>query len=164
MRYLKDLLLTDTFMIKGHINTGDQRLSTFLNSIPRSYLEMEDVTFIGHVQGQRVTTPRMLVRIDEILLAHEMEVAGDEYLRLLAGKERAEITVVAQFGGAMPLRISGRVCKRAVERDADNPHDFIVMVEPMIQGFMAREPEDFAVLAALPYVIINRNRIALILQ
>ena len=164
MKFLKHLLLTDTFLLRGHLNTGDQRLSTFLNTIPKSFLEMEEVTFVNRLLGQRTTAGRILIRVEEILLAHETETAGDEHMRVLAGKDRDEIQVVFRFGGAAPFRISGVVSRRTIERDICSGHEFVVMTNPRIQGFGWGKSDEYAVWADLPYVIVNRNRIALVIQ
>jgi hypothetical protein len=164
MRYLKHLLLTDTFLMKGHINTGGQRLSSFLSSVPKRFLEMNEVTLVNHIQGECFTTPWMLVRVDEIVLAHELEVAGDEVLRLLAGQDRDNIAVTAHFGGTAPFQVSGKVSKRAIERDTPaGDRDFIVIVEPELRGLMGKPAHGFATFQELPYVIANRSRIAFIL-
>ena len=117
MKYIKDLLLTDTFLIKGHLNTGGQRLSTYLNSTPRSFLEVEKAILVNHVQREDAETARILVRVDEIMLAHEMETTGDESLRLLAEPEKDLLAIAAHTGGMTPLKLSGKVSRRAIERD-----------------------------------------------
>lgn len=161
MRYVKDLLLTDMFLLKGHVKTGDQRLSTFLNTTPKRFLEMDEVTFVKHTGGESVSVPQMLVRVEEILLAHEMEETGDEGLKHLAEREKDEAAVTVFFGGAMPLQLSGKVSKRAVER-ATSRHDFIVVVEPVLQVFTGKASHEFAIFEDLPYLIANRARLAFI--
>ncbi len=162
MRYLKDLILTDTFLLKGHVKTGDQRLSTFLNTTPRRFLEMDEVTFVRHTGGESVLIPHMLVRVEEILLAHEMEETGDEGLKHLAEREKDEVAVTVLFGGAMPLQLSGKVSRRAVERATSSRHNFIVVVEPVLQEFTGRASQESAIFAELPYLIANRGQLAFI--
>jgi hypothetical protein len=162
MRYLKDLLLTDTFLLKGHLKTGDRRLSTFLNTTARRFLEMDEVTVVDHSRGERVLIARMLVRVEEILLAYETEDTGDEGLKLLAEREKDEVVVNAHFGGALPLQFSGKVSKRAVERDVSASHDFIVVVEPKLREIPRKAAHEYAIFEDLPYVIANRGRLAFI--
>jgi hypothetical protein len=162
MKYVKDLLLTDTSLLKGHLKTGDQRLSTFLNTTPKRFLEMDKVTVVNHARGERVLIAQMLVRVEEILLAHEMEETGDEGLKLLAEREKDEVAVTAHFGGSMPLQISGKVGKRAIERDISVRHDFIVVVEPKVRELPAKAANEYTILENLPYVIANRGRVAFI--
>jgi hypothetical protein len=165
MKYRKDLLLTDTFLLKGHLVTGGQRLSSFLNSTPKRFLEMNEVTVIDHAQGECVQIPRMQVCVDEILLAHEMEVTGDAGMRLLlAERERDEVALTVHFGRAIPLQLSGKVSRRAIDRDAPGRHDFIVVIEPRLQGLTGKAAEECAVFVKLLYVIANRNRIAFIFE
>lgn len=162
MRYLKDLLLTDTFLLRGHLKTGDQRLSTFLNTTPKRFLEMDEVTVVNRARGEHVLIARMLLHVEEILIAHEMEDTGDEGLKLLAEREKDEVGVTAYFGGAVPLQLSGKVSKRAIERDVSARHDFIVVVEPKLREFGGKAAHEYAVLEDLPYMIANRNRLAFI--
>jgi hypothetical protein len=164
MRYLKDLLFTDEFLIKGHINTGGQRLSTFLNRTRKRFLGMEDATLIKHDGGDRIMTEWMLVRVDDILLAYEREDTGDEGLRILGERERDEIAIIAHFSGNTSLQLSGKVRKRALDSETLRHHDFVVALDPVLRGFTARLPREYAVFENLPYVIVNRNRIAFIFR
>jgi hypothetical protein len=161
MMYLKDLLLTDTFLLKGHISTGGQRLTSFLNAIPKRFLEMNEVTVTDHVRGVRFTNSRMLLRVEEIILAHELVERGDESLKLLAAQERDEVIVTARFSGATPLITSGRVSRRALEHDTPGQHEFIVFTEPNFEGLTSIAHDIFK---NLPYVIANRGRIAFIYE
>jgi hypothetical protein len=164
MRYLKDLLVTDMFLIKGHANTGNQRLSTFLSNTRKRFLEMDEVILIKHDGGERVLTPWMLVRIDDIILAHEIEEAGDEGLRGLAEREGDKIAVTTHFKGNALLQLSGKVRKRAINSDTLRHHDFIVVVEPKIRGLTVNGAREYTLLENPSYVIVNRNRIAFIFQ
>lgn len=163
MRYRKDLVLTGTFLVKGHINTGGQRLSNFLNNTRKRFLEMEAATVIHLLQGERSETAKILVRIDEILLAHELEKAGDETLKMLAEREKGEITATVLFNDTTLLEVSGRVGKRALERDSGD-HDFIVVKDPEIRGLTVDARVELSVFEDLHYLIANKNRIALVAQ
>ncbi|MBZ5498644.1 MAG: hypothetical protein LAP85_19790 [Acidobacteriia bacterium] len=164
MKYIKDLLLTDTFLIKGHLNTGGQRLSTYLNSTPRSFLEVEKAILVNHVQREDAETARILVRVDEIMLAHEMETTGDESLRLLAEPEKDLLAIAAHTGGMTPLKLSGKVSRRAIERDTPTCHDFVIVIEPKLRGLTDKAAQICAVFDGLPFVIANRNRLAIIFR
>jgi hypothetical protein len=161
MMYLKDLVLTDTFLLKGHISSGGQRLSSFLNGIPKRFLEMNEATVTDLLLGARFTNTRMLLRVEEIILAHELVEKGDESLRLLAAQERDEITATARFSGPTPLVASGRVSRRALEHDTPGQHEFIVISEPSFEGLTGIAQDAFK---NLPYVIANRGRIAFIYE
>jgi hypothetical protein len=162
MKFLKDLLFTDMFLIKGHANTGGQRLSTFLNRIPKRFLEMEETTLIKHDGSGRFFAPCVQVRVSDIIFAHEMEVTGDESLRFLAEHERDDIEVNAYFSGITPLQLSGKVRKRALAPDALNGNDFIVMIEPRLEGFTPGPAPEYTIFENLPYAIVNKNRLAFI--
>jgi hypothetical protein len=164
MRYLKDLLFTDTFLIKGHINTGGQRLSSYLNSTRKRFLEMEEATLLRHDGGDSVQTDWMLVSVDDILLAHEMEDTGDEVMRHLAEGVRDEMAITALFSGNLSLQLSGKARKRIIDSDAIRDHDFVVVMDPILQGFTARPAPEYAVLENLSYIIANKKRIAFIFR
>jgi hypothetical protein len=161
MIYLKDLILTDAFLIKGHINTAGQRLSTFLNNFHKRFLEVEEATVRDQVQDTSFTTARMLLRVEEILLAHEREDIGDEVLRHLAEEERDDIPVTIQFNGVVRFQLLGKMKKRAVERDSSGQHDFLVVVEPKLLGLTSKALDYFE---DLPYLIVNKSRIAHIVE
>ena len=164
MRFLKDLLFTEKFFIKGHVNTGDRRLSTFLNNTRKCFLEMEEATLIKHDDGSRITASWMQVQVNDILFAHELEVTGDEGLKHLAERERDDIEATGYFSGSASLQLSGKVRKRALDSDARRDHDFIVVVEPRIEWGAVTLGREYAVLENLPYAIVNKNRLALILR
>jgi hypothetical protein len=163
MRFLKDLLCTDTFMIKGHAKSGSGRLSNFLNTTRRPFLEMEEATLVRHDGTNCITTGHVQVRVNDILFAHELEVSGDESLRTLAERNRNDVEVTALFGGDIGIQISGKVRKRSLDSESTRPHDFIVVVEPRIEG-IAIPMNEFEPFKNLPYAIVNRNRLALIIR
>jgi hypothetical protein len=162
MRYLKDLLLTDTYLLRGHVNTGGQRLSTFLNTTPKRYVEMNEATLLCRNSAGPVAIRRLQVRIDEILLAHEMDEAGDETLRILAERAKDEAQLAIHFGGPLPLEVAGKASRRVVEREAAGVHDFMVIIDPAIRGLPDWAAHESALLNGLPYLIANRGRMALI--
>ncbi len=164
MRYIRDLLLTDHFLIRGHINTGGQRLSTFLNNTPKSFLEVEETTLSSPAGSERFSAARIMVRLHEIILAHEIEEAGDETLKLLAEQEKNQTAVAAFFSGTRPFQLVGKVSERAIERTAGSHADFIVMVEPRFRETAGYAGVDYAAFRNLPYVIANRNRISVVFR
>ena len=159
--YLKDMILTDTFLLKGHISTGGHRLSSFLNNIPKRFLEINEVTVTDHIRDMRFTNARMMLRVEEIILAYELAETGDESLRLMAAQERDEVTVTARFSGAVPLIASGRVSRRILEHDMPGQHEFVVLSEPRLDGLPGTVQDAFK---DVTYVIANRGRIALIYE
>ena len=164
MRFLKDLLFTDRYLIKGHIKTGGQRLSTFLNSTRKRFLEMEEATLIKHDGGERIHAELVSVRLNDILFAYEMEEAGDEGLRNLGVQAKAELEITIYLSADMPLQMSGMVRTRAMNSDALRKHDFVVMLNPILRGFAAKPAPEYALLKNVPYLIVNRDRISIIFQ
>jgi hypothetical protein len=162
MKYVKDLLITDRLLLKGHVNTGSKRLSTFLNDHRGQFLEMDEVMLLKHESCERVSVPSMMLRIDEILLAHELGEAGDEVLKGLAERQKDEMSVAVHFNGHTSLQVSGEVRKRAWNAGTLHQHHFIVMVEPKLTGLPLKEAPEYAALKNPSYVIVNRNRIAFV--
>jgi len=164
MRFLKDHLFTENFLIKGHVNTGEYRLSTFLNKIQKQFLEMEEVTLIRHDGRDRIHAPRMQVRIYDILFAYESEDAGDSVLKSLAEGVRDETYVTAYFNIPTPLQISGRVHKRIFDSIGTRQNEFIVVIKPEIQTLIENCTPEYDTIRDMPYAIINKNRVAFLFQ
>jgi hypothetical protein len=162
MRFLKDLLFTDLFLIKGHINTGDQRLSTYLNQTPKGFLEIEEAILIKHDGSARISARQIHMRINDILFAYEMEVTGDAELRRLGERAKNDVEVIAYLSGNTSLQFSGRVRKRSLDSDLLPHHDFIVVVDPKFSGFNVSASNEHALFESLPYIIVNKNRLSFI--
>lgn len=161
MEYVKDLFLTDSFLVKGYVKTGGKRLSTFLNSFEARFLEVHDATLIGVLQGDRIVTARAMINVREILLAHELiESAGDEMMRKLADPEKDKALVNLYFSGKLPIEVSGKMLKQAYNRKDLGSQDFLVVTEPSIEGLGDKRPREFSVLSKAPYLIVNRLRVA----
>lgn len=164
MRFLKDVLYTDTFLIKGHVKTGEKRLSTFLNNTRKHFIEVVEATLLRHNGRDRIPAPRMQVHIRDVLFAHESENTGDEVLRNLAKQQRDEIGITAYFSSSTPLQISGKIHKRAFDSNPNRNHDFIVVVQPEFQGLPGNTAPEYELFRDLQYVIVNRDRIAFLFQ
>lgn len=164
MRYFKDFLFTDTFLIKGHVNTAGRRLSTFLNNTRKRFLDIEEATLIHYDGSGRTVAALVQVHMDDIFFAYELDGFGDEGLKLLAEHEKDHYQVTAHFNGNHPLHFSGKVRKHSLDRDTLRSHDFIVIVEPLFEGLSIPPTPEFTVLENLPYAIVNRNRLAFIFR
>jgi len=163
MRYLKDLLFTDRYLIKGHVPTGRQRLSTFLNSNRKRFLEAEEAFLIQHDAGDRIQTGLAMVRINDILFAYEMEESGDEGLRTLGGQDKAAVAVHLHLESEIRISLTGLVRKRALNSDAVRRNDFMVLVNPRFQEILPQAGPEYALLQSAPYLIVNRDRISILL-
>jgi hypothetical protein len=161
MRYFKDHFLTDDFFIRGHVATGGGRLSALLNSPHKQFLEVEEATCIKW-EGHCIHTIRAVLRVAEILMAHEAAEAGDEALRTLVGRQSEMIEVAVHLTGRAQLEMRGKLRRNIYERENLGPHQFIILTEPQFvacdgaAGLLKWFPGD------LPYVIVNRGRISLI--
>lgn len=162
MRYLKDILLTDRYLVRGHVHTGGQRLSTFLNSHRKSFLEAEEAALIQHDSGDRVQTGLLMVRISDILFAYEMEESGDEGLKALGGRDRAAVAVHIHLDSKGGPSLRGLVRKHALNSDAGRRHDFIILENPRFQEFLPGAEPEYALIQSAPYLIVNRDRISII--
>lgn len=164
MRFYKDFLFTDTYLIKGHIRTGDRRLSTFLKNARMRFLDIEEATLIRHDGSGRTTASWIQVHVDNILFAYELEGSGDEGLRLLAEHEKDDVEMTAHFSGSHSLHVSGKVRRHSLDRNTLSGYDFIVVVEPRFAGLSLPPAPEFTILENLPYAIVNRNRLTLIFR
>ena len=164
MRFLKDVLYTNTFLIKGHVNTGEERLSSFLNNTRKRFIEVEEATLLRHDGDDLIPASRMQVNVRDIFFAHESEDTGDEVLRNLAQQQRDEISITAYFSSSTPLQLSGRIHKRALDSNPDRQQDFIVVVQPEFQGLPLEAASEYGLFRDLHYVIVNRNRITFLFQ
>ena len=82
---VSDLLLTDSFLIKGNIENKYTRLSQVLDETRRYFVKVRDATLIDLNSCERIQTPLLHVNVDEILLAHEfLDSGGDQAARELA--------------------------------------------------------------------------------
>jgi hypothetical protein len=161
VEYVKDLFLTESFLVKGHVKTGNKRLTTWLNTVDQPFIEVHDATLIGVTQGDRIVTARAMVHRREILLAHELiDAAGDNMLKRMAGGTGERALVNLYFGGRLPIEVSGKMLKRAYNRKDLGDQPFIVVTEPSIEGLGGKKAREFGVLSKAPYLIVHRDRVA----
>ena len=156
-----DLLLTDGFLIKGRVENKYARLSKVLDEYRRRFLPVREATLIDLHSRERITTPRVHVNIDEVVLAHELvDAGGDLYQRTLA-RDRDSVEIRAFYAGTVNLELAGRVRPNAYEL-GDVTKKFFVMEEPRIRGVRLEDDTDLSLLHGLPYVIVNKDRLAYI--
>ncbi len=163
LRYIKDLLATDDVLIRGHVETGGRRLSDFLNATPRTFLEVHEAGVTAHGAVETVRYDSLLVKLDEVLLAHELvEAGGDQVLKALADAERDLAGIRLELACRRRITVSGRVPQRLFAREDLGSSRFIVVDAPEVDGV---PPGGGAgPLRGLPYLIVNRTRIALALR
>ena len=66
---ISDLLLTDSFLIKGQIENKYTRLSQLLDEYRRYFIRVRDATLVDLNTRERILTPYVHVNVDEVLLA-----------------------------------------------------------------------------------------------
>ncbi len=160
MEYVKDLFLTDSFLVKGYVKSGGRRLTTWLNTHEAPFIEVHDVTMIGVQQGDRIVTARAMLQVNEILLAHELiDAAGDTLLKKLSETEKERTLVNLYFSGRLPIEVSGKMLRRAYNRRDLGDQRFLVVTEPTIDGLTGKKAREFSVVKNAPYLIVNRDRI-----
>ena len=82
---VSDLILTDSFLIKGNIENKYTRLSQVLDEHRRYFIKVRDASLVDLNSCERINTPLLHVNVDEILLAHEfLDQGGDPQQRDLA--------------------------------------------------------------------------------
>ncbi|HET6204228.1 MAG TPA: hypothetical protein VFI25_15660 [Planctomycetota bacterium] len=156
-----DLLVTDTFLIKGRVEGKYARLSKVLDDAHRCFLAVREATLIDLQTRERVLTPRVHVNLDEVVLAHELVDAGGDLFQAALARERESVRIRAFHAGRSNLEIAGRVRPNAYE-PSDGARRFFVVEAPEIRGIRLEGDKDLEILRGLPYVIVNRERLSYI--
>lgn len=159
---VSDLLLTDSFLIKGSIENKYTRLSQVLDEHRRYFLKVRDATLVDLNSCERIQTPLLHVNVDEILLAHEfLDSGGDQHLRELARDNNLH-RVRVFYTGSLNVEFAGEVRPGCYEADDRSTRRFFVMRSPVMRGFNERGDEDLKLLTKLPYAILNKLRLSYI--
>ncbi|MEY4773789.1 MAG: hypothetical protein RIT40_824 [Planctomycetota bacterium] len=157
---VSDLLLTDSFLIKGNIENKYTRLSQVLDETRRYFVKVRDATLIDLNSCERIQTPLLHVNVDEILLAHEfLDSGGDQAARELA-KNQPTHRVRVFYTGNLNVELGGEVRPSSYEADDRTSRRFFTMRNPVLRGFNDRNDPDLKLLAKLPYAILNKLRLS----
>jgi len=153
------LFLTQRFLVKGNVRTGDLRLSSFLNSVRRPWLAIENATLIDLRQPDRVFAKTTTLRLEDVVLAHEfLDLAGDPLRKSLAVQEQNEFRMLSvYFRAPCRLELLGRARHDAV--DAGTGDEFFVVMEPLLRGFDDKDSADVQSLKNMTYAIVNRRQV-----
>jgi hypothetical protein len=153
------LFLTQRFLVKGNVRTGDLRLSSFLNSVRRPWLAIENATLIDLRQPDRVFAKTTTLRLEDVVLAHEfLDLAGDPLRKSLAVQEQNEFRMLSvYFRSPCRLELLGRARHDAV--DAGTGDEFFVVMEPLLRGFDDKDATDVQALKNMNYAIVNRRQV-----
>jgi hypothetical protein len=153
------LFLTQRFLVKGNVRTGDLRLSSFLNSVRRPWLSIENATLIDLRLPDRVFAKTTTLRLADVILAHEfLDLAGDPLRRSLAVQEQNDFRMLSiYFRAPCRLEMLGRARHDAV--DAGTGDEFFVVMEPLLRGFDDKDAADVQALKNMNYAIVNRRQV-----
>ena len=159
---VSDLLLTDSFLIKGNIENKYTRLSQVLDEQRKYFLKVRDATLVDLNSCERIQTPLLHVNVDEILLAHEfLDSGGDQHLAELARAQSLH-RVRVFYTGSLNVEFAGEVRPGCYEADDRSTRRFFVMRAPVIRGFNERGDSDLKLLTKMPYAILNKLRLSYI--
>ena len=157
---VSDLVLTDSFLIKGNIENKYTRLSQVLDETRRYFLKVRDATLVDLNSCERINTPLLHVNVDEILLAHEfLDSGGDPSQRELA-KNQSLHRVRVFYTGSLNVELGGEVRPGSYEAEDRNSRRFFIMRNPTVRGFNDKGDPDLKLLTKLPYAILNKLRLS----
>jgi len=157
------LFLTQRFLVKGNVRTSELRLSSFLNSVRRPWLAVEDATILEFDRPDRVTTKQYALRLSDVVLAHEyLDLSGDPLRKSLAQSERDDFRSFSiHFRAPCRLEMVGRIRREALESGQGD--EFFVALDPLLRGFEEKEdeqlPAEVKSLKSLNYAILNRAQV-----
>jgi hypothetical protein len=159
---VSDLLLTDSFLIKGNVENKYTRLSQILDEHRKYFLKVRDATLIDLKTCERIKTPLLHVNLDEVLMAHELlDEAGDHHMRVdVPDSELHRVRVF--YTGMLNVEVAGYVRPGAYEADDHLSRRFFVLRKPAVRGFKDQGDADLKLLGSLSYLILNKTRLSYI--
>jgi hypothetical protein len=156
--FVEDLLLTDSFLIKGRLPNKTKRLSNLLEDYSRTFLTVQDATMVALRTAEVIHTPTVLVNVREVICAHELlDVAGDEGMRRLATPNKV-VRIRAFYSGAVQFELAGNVEPGAYEQQIAG-RKYFIMQRPALRG-LELDHQELAVLGALEYAIVRKDKMA----
>lgn len=159
---VSDLILTDSFLIKGEIEHKYARLSQVLDEYRRYFLRLRNATLIDLNTCDRIQTPLLHVNMDEILLAHEFLDTGGDMSKADLYKGQKFNNVRVFFTGHLNVEVGGEVRPGSYEVDDRATRRFFVIKNPVLRGFNPRDDADLKLLSKLSYAIVNKTRLSYI--
>lgn len=162
---VSDLLLTDSFLIKGQVENKYTRLSQMLDEYRKYFLRVRNATLVDLNSRDRINTPLLHVNVDEILVAHELiDEAGDPHQKQLATPPQDQTfhRVRVFYTGNLNVEVAGEVRPGSYEADDRSSRRFFIMNKPEIRGMKLDGDQDLGLLSELPYAILNKSRLSYI--
>ena len=159
---VSDLLLTDSFLIKGQVENKYTRLSQMLDEYRRYFIRVREATLVDLSTRDRIETPYVHVNVDEILLAHELlDGAGDPVAaRLARAGEDSAHRVRVFYTGNLNMEVAGLIRPGCYEVDDRTTRRFFVMRDPKVRGLEFGGDDDLSLLGDLSYAILNKTRLS----
>lgn len=159
---VSDVLLTDSFLIKGEIERKYTRLSHMLDEYRRYFIKVRNATLVDLNTCDRIQTPLLHVNVDEILLAHEFLDSSSDAQQAELYRHQQYTKVRVFFTGHLNVEVGGEVRPGSYEVDDRATRRFFVMRNPVLRGFNHHADPDLKLLDKLTYVILNKTRLSYI--
>jgi len=157
---VEDVLVTESFLIKGRLENKSRRLSDLLEQTERMFISVADATMVA-LRGQEVIrTPKVMVNRSELLFAHELlDTASDAELRRMS-MDAKSVRVRAFYSGPAQLELSGMVERGAYEHAHNSGRRYFVMRDPVIRGLNIDGNPELGLLKKLGYAIVRKDRMS----
>ncbi len=159
---VSDLLLTDSFLIKGNVENKYTRLSQVLDEHRKYFIKVRDATLVDLKTCDRIQTPLLHVNVDEILLAHEfLDESSDAHMRQMTRDDELH-RVRVFYTGNLNVELAGYLRPGAYEAADPVSRRFFVLRNPTLGGFTHHDDQDLKLLTNLSYAILNKIRLSYI--
>lgn len=156
---VEDLLLTDTFLIKGRLPHKSKRLSNLLEDHTHAFLQVQDATMVSLRSDDVIHSPSVMVNVRELIFAHELvDVAGDASMRRLAMPNKS-VRIRAFYNSPVQFELSGTVEPGAYDSTPTIARKYFIMQCPVLRGLDLSRPE-LKMLNSLDYAIVRKDRLA----
>lgn len=158
---VSDLLLTDTFLIKGRVEGKYTRLGQMLDEYRRYFIKVRDATLVDLGTRDRIHTPLLQVNVEEILVAHELiNLAGDPTAARLAQEGVVYQKVRVFYTGGLNIEVAGEIRPGSYENTDRATRRFFVVRNPKIKGLEIDGDQDLKLLMDMQYAILNKARLS----
>lgn len=157
--FVEDLFLTDVLLIKGRLANKTKRLSNVLEDNVRQYLQVHDATLVSLRNHEVIKTPRVMINVDELILAHELfDCAGDATMKQLSGNDKAN-RIRAFYNGSVQFEVGGQIEPGAYESNKVTGRKYFIMNAPIVRG-LDLDHAELKVLKTIDYAILKKDRMA----
>lgn len=158
-KFVEDIFLTDSFLIKGRFEAKHGRLSQSLDNWKHNFIPVIDATLIDLKSREQFEAPRVAIAWRELILAHELIDTGSDLFRRQMTTPPARTAIRAFVAGRLPLELSGETSAAAYDRGGLFQRCFI-MHEPRLRGLDCERHQELRPLAEMHYAIVLRERVS----